>query len=415
VRMNVLENDIVSPEVYAQPELLHARYAHYRQHMPVAWVDMPGYRPFWALTRHADIMDVERQNSRFINEPRITIVPKVVEEQTIAAMGKRTAAVRTLLDMDDPDHRQYRNVTQSWFLGPGVASFQDRVDAICKTWVDRMQERGNQCDFATEIANFVPLAVIMSILGLPESETGYVLRSTQQIFAPNDPDLQDQSNDHGQSAFVDFMAYLGRLVEQRRRTPTPDLASVIANGMVNAAPMALLETLSYLMVTATAGHETTASALAGGLLVMLQQPGALQKLQSDPGLWERSAAEEIVRWTTPIRHMMRTATEDCVLRGQNIRAGDSLALMYLSANRDEEVFPDPFVFDVERRNARQIGFGFGAHFCLGRLLALSEIRTFFKELLGRVEHIELDGEPRFAQSNFVGTIKTLPIRYRLRA
>lgn len=412
--MNILDNDIVSPEVYAQPELLHARYTKYRQHAPVAWVDLPLYRPFWAVTRHADIIEIERQHSRFINEPRITIVPRVVEDQTIAAMGRRTAVVRTLLDMDDPDHRQYRNVTQSWFLGPGVASFQDRVNVICKTWVDRMQARGTACDFATEIANFVPLAVIMSILGLPESDTQYVLRSTQQIFAATDPDLQDGSNDHGQTAFADFMAYLGRLVEQRRREPTSDLASVIANGVVNGAPMALLETLSYLMVAATAGHETTASALAGGMLVMLENPAQIHKLQSDPGLWERSAAEEVVRWTTPVRHMMRTATEDYVLRGQTIRAGDSLALMYLSANRDEEVFPDPFVFDVERRNGRQIGFGFGAHFCLGRLLALSEIRTFFRELLGRVEHIELDGTPRYAQSNFVGTLKSLPIRYRFR-
>ena len=405
-------NDIVSPDVYANPELLHARYARYRREEPVAWIDQEPYRPFWAVTRHADIMEVERQHQIFINEPRVTLVPREVEDQTTAALGKRTAMVRSLLDMDEPDHRKYRAVAQSWFMGPGVARFQSRVDTVCSNWIDRMQEQGGQCDFAADIANFVPLSVIMTILGLPESDMQFVLRSTQQLFGASDPDMQDDSGDYGRTVFMQLMGYLGELAERRRREPTDDLASVIANGVIDGAPMAMLETLSYLLVTSTAGHETTASALAGGLLAMLQNPDQLQLLRDRPELWDAGAADEVVRWVTPIRHMMRTATQDYVLRGQQIKAGDSLAMLYLSANRDEEAFVDPFRFDVQRTNSRHLAFGFGVHFCLGRLLALNEIKSFFKQLLLRVEHIELAGEAVQAQSNFVGTLKSLPVRYR---
>ena len=408
-------NDIVSPGVYANPELLHARYARYRREEPVAWIDQEPYRPFWAVTRHADIMEVERQHQIFINEPRVTLVPREVEDQTTAALGKRTAMVRSLLDMDEPDHRKYRAVAQSWFMGPGVARFQSRVDTVCSNWIDRMQEQGGQCDFAADIANFVPLSVIMTILGLPESDMQFVLRSTQQLFGASDPDMQDDSGDYGRTVFMQLMGYLGELVERRRREPTDDLASVIANGVIDGAPMAMLETLSYLLVTSTAGHETTASALAGGLLAMLQNPDQLQLLRERPELWNEGAADEVVRWVTPIRHMMRTATQDYVLRGQQIKAGDSLAMLYLSANRDEEAFVDPFRFDVQRTNSRHLAFGFGVHFCLGRLLALNEIKSFFKQLLQRVEHIELAGEAVQAQSNFVGTLKSLPVCYRFKS
>jgi cytochrome P450 len=412
--MNTSEFDIISPHVYGDPATLHARYEKYRKEAPIVWIDQAPYRPFWALTRHADIAEIEKQNTLFINEPRQNLVPREVEDHTLATMGKRTAAIRTIIDMDEPDHRKYRNVTQSWFLGSGVARFQGRVEEICHAWIEKMREIGPECDFASDIANYVPLAVIMSILGLPEKDMPFVLRSTQQLFGASDSDMKDEHNDYGLTVFTKLMEYLGELVAQRRREPTEDLASVIANGMVDGAPMAMLETLSYLLIATTAGHETTSSALAGGMHAMVQNPDQIEKLIADPTLWDRGAADEIVRWVTPLRHMMRTATQDYVMHGQTIRAGDSLAMMYLSANRDESIFPNPYQFNVERPAARHLAFGIGAHFCLGRLLALTEIRTFFKQLLPRLASIELAGEPKFAESNFIGTLKTLPVRYRFK-
>lgn len=415
--MSTIERDITSPQIYTQPELLHRNYAWYRQHQPVAWIDQEPYRPYWAVTKHAHLIEVERQHTLFLNEPRLNLLTKSVEAITDATMGKRTAAVRTLLDMDEPDHRKHRNVTQQWFLGPGVARFQDRVQGICHHWVDRMQAMGNECDFSADVANFIPLAVIMSILGLPEEDTQFILTSTQQLFGTNDSELSRPENlgDGGMAVFTDLMAYLAGVVAQRRQHPTDDLASVIANGLVDGAPMAMLETLSYLLVSATAGHETTSSAMAGGLLALLQHPDQLAKAQQRPELWDTTAADEVVRWVTPVRHMMRTATADYVLAGQQIRAGDSLAMFYLSANRDEDVFPDPFRFDVERPAGRHVAFGIGPHFCLGRLLALSEMRYLFKHLLARLDHIDLAGEPKEVASNLVGGLKHLPVRYRFKA
>jgi cytochrome P450 len=407
--------DILSPSAYADPALLHKRFARYRQERPVCWIEQEPFRPVWVLTRHVDIVEIEKNNKLFINEPRSTLIPREVEDQTVALMGKRTAAVRTINDMDEPDHRKYRNVTQSWFLGSGVARVRDRVQKICDEWVERMRERDGRCDFATDIANFIPLAVIMSILGLPEKDTAFVLRSTQQLFGASDPDMSDEAGDYGVTVFNELMAYLGEVVADRRQTPRDDLASVIANGIVDGAPMAMLETLSYLLIAATAGHETTASGLAGGLLALIENPDQLRRAQARPELWETTAAEEVVRWATPIRHFIRTATEDYVLRGQQIRAGEAVALMYLSANRDEEVFTDPYRFDIARSSGRHLSFGIGAHFCLGRMLALNEIGSFFRSFLAQVESVELDGTPIHAQSNFIGTIKTLPVRYRWRA
>lgn len=411
---STLACDIVSPQVYATPDVLHANYARYRQESPVAWVEPALYRPFWAITKFADIVDIEREHTLFINAPRITLVPQDVEALAAQTMGHRTAAMRSILDMDAPDHRKYRAVAQSWFLGPGVARFQARVDEVCRRWLQHMRDKGGECDFASEIANFVPLSVIMTILGLPDSDMDFVLRSTHQMFAASDPDLRGDSADYGRTVFADLMAYLSDVLEQRRRHPTDDLSSVIAHGVVDGAPMALLESLSYMLITSTGGHETTASALAGGLLALLQHPEQMRAVRENPALWQDRALHEVLRWVTPVRHMLRTATADYALRGHTIRAGDSVALMYLSANRDEEVFERPFVFDVQRDQSRHLAFGSGVHFCLGRMLALAEMRTFFTLLMEQTSHIELAGNPVFAQSNFVGTLKSLPVRYRFK-
>ena len=215
-----------------------------------------------------------------------------------------------------------------------------------------------------------------------------------------------------ESAYNELLEYLGRDVAGRRARPTDDLSSVIANGHVDGAPMAMLETLSYLMIAATAGHETASSAIAGGMLALMQNPDQMRLLRERPELW-KTAAEEVVRWVTPARHQMRTATCDYVLRGQQIRKGDSLAMYYLSANRDEDVFEHPFRFDATRPVGKHLAFGIGTHLCLGRPLALMEIRTFFAQLLARLEHIELVSEPVWVESNFVTGLKRMEASYRM--
>ena len=404
--------DIVDPALYASPALLHERYATLRRESPVAWVDHPSYRPFWALTRHEHITAVSQNNGLFISAPRLTLIPRAAEaHQASIGMGRETS-VRTIIDMDEPDHRKYRAVTQNWFLGRGVARLQGRIEETARRYVDLAAEKGGLVDFAQDIANWMPLRVIMSILGLPEEDGPFILRATQALFAASDPELQRDQQQYGTAEFQELFKYLGEFVERWRREPTEDLGSVIANGLVDGAPMGLLETLSYLMIASTAGHETTSSAMGGGMLALIEQPEAMAALRSDPARWE-TAADEVVRYVSPVRHFMRTAVRDCVVGDTEIRAGEAVCMFYLSANRDEAVFEAPFDFRPGRMPNRHLGFGTGAHYCLGRLLALAELRALFRELLARTTDIALDGEPQWTESNFVGSLKRLPVRMRM--
>ena len=265
-----------------------------------------------------------------------------------------------------------------------------------------------------DIAAWFPLRVVMSLLGVPPSDEPLMLKLTQELFGPEDPDMRRSGTDVDlMQALFDFNDYFNRLTEDRRRTPREDLASVIANAEIDGKPIPEFERNSYYVIVATAGHDTTSSSIAGGMLALLQRPDEMARLRAEPVLLPK-AAEEMIRWTTPVKHFLRTATDDTTIRGQTIRAGDSLMLCYASGNRDEEVFEDPFRFRVDRDPNPHLAFGFGAHLCLGRVLAKMEIETVFRQILSRVDAIELAGEPALVQSNFVSGLKTLPIRYRLR-
>jgi cytochrome P450 len=212
-----------------------------------------------------------------------------------------------------------------------------------------------------------------------------------------------------------MVGYFQRMTAERRARPGDDLATVIANGRVGGEALGDLQTIGYYVIVATAGHDTTSSTLAGGLEALARNPEQLRALKRDPSGID-NAVEEMIRWVTPVRHFMRFAQEDYELRGRRIAKGDALLMSYLSANRDEEVFENPFDFDVARANASShLAFGTGVHFCLGANLARMELRTFFRELLPRLESIELTGPSEYTAATFVGAPKRVPIRYRLRA
>ena len=203
-------------------------------------------------------------------------------------------------------------------------------------------------------------------------------------------------------------------LQQRLETkPTDDLATLIANGTIDDAAIPDLEKMGYYVIIATAGHDTTAAAMAGGLRALAEHPDQLQVLQEDPEL-TANAVEEMIRWTAPVRHFMRTAKVDAEIGGVNIKAGDWLYLSYLAGNLDPAVFDDPLTFDVKRPNAaKHIAFGYGIHFCLGAQLARMELRSLFGHLIPRLQSLELAGEPQTAKTTFVGGHKTVPIRYTL--
>jgi cytochrome P450 len=401
------------PTAYADEPRLHAALTHLRAHAPVSLVDCPPYRPFWAVTKHADIMQIERANNLWINEPRPLLQTAenddIARAQLDAGMG-----LRTLIHMDDPQHRAVRAIGADWFRPKAMRALRIRVDELAKIYVDKMASIGTECDFVQEVAVNYPLYVIMSLLGLPESDFPRMLRLTQELFGGDDTEFRRGATPEEQlEVLLDFFGYFNALTVSRREHPTEDLASAIANARVDGEPLSDVDTVSYYVIIATAGHDTTSATIAGGLQALIEHPDQRQRLTDNLDLMPL-ATEEMIRWVTPVKEFMRTATADTTVRGVPIAKGESVYLSYVSGNRDEEVFDDPFRFDVGRDPNKHLAFGYGVHFCLGAALARMEVNSFFTELLPRLKSIELGGEPELISTVFVGGLKHLPIRYRLR-
>ncbi|WP_339829924.1 cytochrome P450 [uncultured Parvibaculum sp.] len=409
-----IDNAIADPKVYARPEEFHALFSRLRKEEPVRWTEPEGYRPFWTVSKHADIMEVERQNDKFLNDPRLTLQTIQTEEEIKKFTGGNSKLIRSLVDMDNPDHRNYRGLTQAWFMPPNLKAISARVDALAEKYIDRLEARGGECDFVADVAVWYPLRVIMTVLGVPEEDEPIMLKLTQELFGATDPDMKRPDANETVNTVTDFFNYFTAMTEDRRKNPKDDVASIIANATIDGQPIGHFEAMGYYIIVATAGHDTTSSTAAGGLLALMQNPDEFAKLRSDPDKYLNGAIDEMIRWTTPVKHFFRTAAVDYELRGQKIKAGDNLLMCYWSANRDEEAFDDPFAFRIERSPNKHLAFGYGAHLCLGQHLAKMEIRALYRELLARLEHIELAGDPAFVEASFVSGLKRLPVRYAMK-
>jgi cytochrome P450 len=404
---------LADPTSYTDETRLHEALALLRRESPVHLVEAPGYAPFYAVTRHADILEIERDNELWLSEPRPLLATAEVD-----ALNRERAAqgigLKTLIHMDDPQHRVVRAIGADWFRPKAMRALETRVRELARRYVDQMAELGGECDFVSQVAVHYPLYVIMSLLGLPESDFSRMLKLTQELFGGDDLDnRRGATPEEKLEVLLDFFAYFQRLTTERRAHPTDDLASAIANARVDGKPLDDFETASYYVIIATAGHDTTSSTIAGGLHALVTHPGELERLRSDPGLLA-PAADEMIRWVTPVKEFMRTASADTKLGDVEIAEGESVLLSYPSANRDESVFTDPFRFDVGRDPNRHLAFGFGVHYCLGAALARMEIKALFGELLPRLGEVELAGDPEWVATVFVGGLKRLPIRYSIR-
>jgi hypothetical protein len=263
----------------------------------------------------------------------------------------------------------------------------------------------------------------MEILGVPESDEGRMLKLTQELFGAQDAEtnrsgagLEEMTADRAlaeiRAVLMDFFMYFNAITLDRRANPTDDVATVIAQGKIDGEEIGGFEAMSYYVIVATAGHDTTSSSTGGGMWGLCQFPDQFAKVKADPGLIP-GLVDESIRWTTPVKHFMRSATADTELRGRRIAKGDWLMLCYPSGNRDEEVFDNPYAFDIARSPNKHLAFGYGAHLCLGQHLAKMEMRILWEELLGRLKSVEFGGDLKLTEANFVGGPKTLPIRYRM--
>jgi len=403
----------IDPAEWADMEAWHATAASLRAEAPVLRVEAAGYEPFWALTRHADVFEVSRHHERWHNTQRSQLMDDFTWD-FILSLG---IDPKTLVHLDGDEHRDHRRVTNDWFKPAAVRSLEAPVEAIAEEYVQKMVDLGGECDFAQDVAVPYTIRVIMSIFGVPPEDEPIMLRLTQGIFGAGDPEYLGDFSDPrelGTATIAEFGDYFGALAAERRAHPRGDLATVIANGQVGGCPMDQHAELWYFIIVATAGHDTTSYALSGGLDALLANPDQLAALAADPAL-TTNAVEEIIRWTSPVRHFLRYAQEDTSIGDVAIPAGDRVLLSYPAANRDEAVFADAGRFDITRPDAQDlISFGVGAHHCLGSQVARRELRSFLPKLLERVTDLEPAGPTQWAEANFVGGVKHLPIRYKVR-
>jgi cytochrome P450 len=412
---------VIDPKAHADPPRLDQAFAWLRKNDPVALAEVEGFDPFYVVTKHADILEVSKDNSLFpYGDFPSTFAPHQAVERGRAARAAGRPLLYTLVQMDEPDHMKYRALTQAWFMPQNVRKLEGRIRELAREAVDGMAALGEECDFVNQVALHFPLHVIMEILGVPRADEPRMLKLTQEMFGSTDPDLKRKTTAltpeaqaaEMQGVLTDFFNYFNALTESRRANPIDDVASTIANATIDGQPISAFDAVSYYLIIATAGHDTTSSSTAGALWALAERPDELAKVKADLGLIP-GLVDESIRWTTPVRHFMRMAAADTELRGRAIGKGEWLMLCYPSGNRDEDVFEDPYAFRVDRSPNRHLAFGYGAHLCLGQHLAKMEMRILWEELLPRLKSVELAGEARLSEANFVNGPKRLPIRYEL--
>jgi cytochrome P450 len=409
--------DLVAPQAYGERGVPHEQWRTLRQLDRLPRCAPEGFDAFYPVVRHDQICEISKQPERFLN--RLGIVLESQEQKRIIEADRGIGQMRSIIGMDPPEHRDYRKVAAPWFTPRAIESIAPIVEESARSLVDTLVERTSggegECEFANEVAAAHPLRVLSTILGVPREREPQLLRLTNELFASDDPDLQRKGEDRTESVqalAMEFFQLFNAIIEDRRANPTEDLASLLANATVNGEPMGMMETLGYYLITFTAGHDTTKNALAGGIHALAEHPGEFQKLKRNPDLVP-SAVEELVRWTSPVNYMKRVVAEDLEFRGQKLRKGENLILFYASANRDEAVFEDPYSFRIDRAPNPHLAFGIGEHFCLGSHLARQSQRALLRELIGRVDTLELAGDPVQIASSFVVGLKRLPIRYRV--
>ena len=404
--------ELLDPHGYGRGGPPHEIFTQLRREAPVERFKIPLIEPFWAITKHADICSISSQPDKFLSGPGITLMP---EDRSLIEATGGLGQMRVVINMDPPEHRAVRKVASPWLTPRSLRRIEAAVDESARNLVDQLAGTSGEgeADFATEIAIRHPLRILSTAIGVPREQEPKILELSNRLFAPDDEELGGGAQPEDfQKLGMEFLQLFLPIIEDRRKNPTDDLASVIANATINGEPMGPMETLGYYLIVFSAGHDTTKNALAGGVRALIEHPEAFDRIKRDPSLVP-AAVEEIVRWTTPVNYMKRTAAQDVEVRGRKIREGDALVMFYASGNRDEDVFDAPFTFDIDRKPNRHVGFGYGEHFCMGAHVARRSQAAIVSELARRVEHWELAGEPEWISARFVVGLKRLPVRYRI--
>jgi cholest-4-en-3-one 26-monooxygenase len=404
------EPNLVHPDLYAEHGYPHEIWTRLRREDPVHWIEQPEGIPFWAITKHADVMVIGKKPGVFLNNKRL-VIGHQPEQRNMDFPD-------TLIQMDNPKHQIFRKMVLHRFQPRELRRIHDDIEHIGKEIVDKLIQDSveGECDFVQEVSAPLPIAVIAWLLGVPKEDWDLIFHWSNRIIGSGDPEYQTEGKDASEGAqatMIELFTYFSKLVEEREKNPKDDLITLFTQLEYEGEKLSLMDRLAWCLIIVIAGNETTRNGTSGGMLAFIEHQEQLRALQADPSLID-SAVEEVVRWTSPIIHFARTAAEDFELRDKVIRKDDAVALFYPSANRDEDVFESPFSFDISRHPNRHLGFGVGEHFCLGSHLARLELKVAYKHLLPRIEEVELAGPVERLHSSLVGGVKHLPIRYRIK-
>ena len=397
--------DLVDPERFAARGAPHDVFARLRAEAPVARFAPEGWTPFWAVTRHADVVDVAAQASRFSNEHGLILMRE----------GAVPQPMEMVVTLDPPRHGPMRRVAVRRFTPRAVRARHGEIERITTEVLDRAAAATDgEFDLVEHVAAPLPIAVISWLLGVPESDWGLLFGWTNEIIGKDDPEFRRPGESPGQTlrrARGELHGYIEAMIAERRRNPGDDVVSQLLESEIDGLPLTHEQLVNYCELMIEAGNETTRNAISGGMLAFADHPDEWSRLRVDPAL-APGAAEEALRWVSPIVHFARTATEDVELLGAPVRAGDKVAIFFASANRDDAVFEDAGAFRIDRTPNPHVAFGFGEHFCMGAHLARAEMDAVFRALATRMGDFEVTAFDRLA-SNVNAGIKHLRLRARL--
>jgi cytochrome P450 family 142 subfamily A polypeptide 1 len=371
----------------------HEHFAWMRAHAPVYWDDAG---KVWGLARYADVLEASRHPELFCSGQ---------------SSRPDAPAIPSMINLDDPAHRRRRGLVSRGFTPRRVGAHEPKIRALCRELLDAVAPKG-RCEFVSEVAAPLPMAMIGDLLGVEPEDRGMLQRWSDDLIGSTSTTATPEAVAAAAKAFGEYAAYNRRVVADRRARPRDDLMSVLVAAEIDGERMTDEDLLQEGLLILVGGNETTRHVLTGGCEALCRHPDQRRLLIDDPSRIP-VAVEEMLRWVTPIQNMNRTALRDAPLGGQTIRAGDKVLLLYPSANRDESVFADPFRFDVTRDPNPHVAFGFGAHFCLGASLARLELRVLFEELLARLPDLRLvsDEPPPAIPSNFIRGLKRLEVEF----
>lgn len=416
-----LAEAIVNPASYKDFEKIHAVFTELRKTAPVALAKPRGFEPFWFISKFEDVQAVEADNETFhAGDLPTVLVDAETNRLTIEEVGSPHRFL-TLVQMDGEKHKAYRDLTATWFGPRSLRNLEPRIRKRMQQTLDAIMATGGECDFARDISLLYPLRVIMDVLGVEDEAEELMLRFTQEVFGSTDPEANATGKSYAtpeeqQKAIseiaMEAFGYFSALTESRRQEPKDDLASLLSNGTINGEPLGEAETFGYYAITATAGHDTTSNSTSAGMIALCEEPDLLMRLQDDPTLIP-GFVEESIRWESPVKHFMRSATRDTQIRGIDIKKDDWMMSNFASASRDEDIYDNPFTFDITRKPNRHMALGYGPHVCLGQHLARLEMRIFWEEFLPRLKSVEMTAPAKRVGASFVSGPFSVPIKFEL--